>query len=454
MELSKLILSTLFNNTNYGKKVLPYLKKDYFTSFEEGYLFKLYKSYVIKHHSFPSEVSIKIELSDSKDLNEKAYKDVLELLDLVLNYDNDCDIDWLIDKTENWCKERAIFLALCKSIEIHDKRGNIDAIPEILRGALQISFDSSCGIEVFDEKDMISRMKNYKKKIKKFSTGITKLDIITDGGFESKSISVFFGGSGTGKSATLVAISANMCRDGEDVLYVTLEMAEDKISQRYEANFLNEHINSIKNINEDSFKDKLLNIKKNHAGRLVIKEYPTATITTEHIRALLDELEIKKNFKPTVLVVDYINLMRSSRFSGDNMYSTVKSITEELRGLAIEKELCLISATQANKEGNSSKNTDLDVTNVGECLSLNSMVKNEKGELIPIKYVKVGDKLVGHNKIVDVVNVFPIKKKPMYKITTKNGKEIICSGDHSFPTDEGYKKIYGTLKVGSKIKTT
>lgn len=345
---------------------MPYLKKEYFETHEEAYLFNAIKSYMVKYKSFPTQTSLQIEISDARGLNENTHTEIIKLVDLVFEYEIDYSEEWIISKTEEWCKERAMRNALLESIKIHEERQNLDGIPEILRGALQVSFDDSCGIEVFDERSMSERMRTYRQKIKKFSTGIHKLDMITDGGFESKAVSIFFGASGAGKTATLVAVSANMCRNGEDVLYITLEMAESKISQRYEANFLDTTINSVKDIQEDSFKKRLLDIKGKKVGRLTVKEYPTATINTEHIRALLDELEIKKNFKPTVLVVDYINLMRSSRFSGDNMYSTLKCIIEELRGLAIEKELCLITATQANREGNSSNVSDLDMTNVGE----------------------------------------------------------------------------------------
>lgn len=366
MEFSKLVLIGLFRDQQYAKKVIPYIKKEFFTSYDEAYVFTQFKKYLVKHRSFPSQTSFKIEIADARDVNENTFEQVNKLLDNIFDSKDEFEHEWLVTKTEEWCKERAIYNALLKSIELHEERKDLDGIPEILRGALQISFDDDCGIDFFDEKCMSERMRTYRQKIKKFSTGIHKLDMITDGGFESKAVSIFFGASGSGKTATLVAVSANMCRNGEDVLYITLEMAESKISQRYEANFLDTTINSVKDIQEDSFKKRLLDIKGKKVGRLTVKEYPTATINTEHIRALLDELEIKKNFKPTVLVVDYINLMRSSRFSGDNMYSTLKCIIEELRGLAIEKELCLITATQANREGNSSNVSDLDMTNVGE----------------------------------------------------------------------------------------
>jgi len=366
MEFSKLVLSNLVTNKPYAKKVFPYIKPEFFPNYEQSYLFKIIKTYIAKYKGFPTLSTLKIELGNKKDLNESMYKEVDGLIDYLFNSEKDCDDEWLTTTTENWCKERAIYNALLKSIELHEEKKQLESIPEILRKALQVSFDSTCGIEVFDDKSIDERLIAYKQKIKKFPTGIEKLDYITGGGFETKSVSILFGGTGVGKSASLVALSANMARDGEDVLYVTLEMSEEKISQRFEANFLSEKINDIKDIEGASFKRRLNDIKKQSVGRIVIKEYPPTSINIEHIRALLDELEIKKGFKPTVLVIDYVNLMRSARVCGDTLYSTVKAIIEEIRGLAVEKGLCVISATQANKQGNDSKNTDLDITNVSE----------------------------------------------------------------------------------------
>lgn len=453
MEFSKMVLAGLVQNKPFAKKVFPHLKPEFFPDYEQTYLFKLVKQYVIQYKGFPTLSTIKIELTNKKDVNENLFKSISELIEEIFTNKLDCELEWLVKNTESWCKERAIYNALIKSIEYHEEKKNLESIPELLRKALQVGFESSCGIEFFDEKSIEERLKLYKQKIKKFPTGLEKLDIVTGGGFESKSLCLVFGMTGSGKTTSLVAFSANMVRNGEDVLYITLEMSEEKISQRHEANFIGTPINEIKEIKNNDFKDSLLKIKQQQVGRLIIKEYPPATISSENIRALLDELELKKNFKPTVLVVDYLNLMRSSRLVGDNLYVTIKAISEELRGIAVDKDLCCITATQANRQGNDSKATDLDFTNVGECLSLNSTIVRDSGEVDFIKNLKIGDKIFGHNKIVEVKNIFDVKTKSLYKIKTKLGKEIICSHDHSFPTIDGYKKIAGTLKVGTKIKT-
>lgn len=370
MEFSKMVLAGLVQNKPFAKKVFPHLKPEFFPDYEQTYLFKLIKQYVIQYKGFPTLSTIKIELTNKKDVNENLFKSISELIEEIFTNKLDCELEWLVKNTESWCKERAIYNALIKSIEYHEEKKNLESIPELLRKALQVGFESSCGIDFFDEKDIENRLKSYKEKIKKYSSGIEKIDVITGGGLETKSLTVIFGGSGIGKTAAMVAISANMVRNGEQVLYISLEMSKEKISQRYEANFFNECINDIKDIEQSDFKSRINKIKEKQVGRLIIEEFPPASINTEHIRGLLDELELKKNFKPTVIVVDYINLMRSSRFNGDNLYSTVKSICEELRGLAVEKEICMLSATQANRQGNDSKLSDLDVTNVGESKGL------------------------------------------------------------------------------------
>jgi len=366
MELSKIILSSIVQNKPYCKKVFAHIKKDFFPDYEQSYLFGIIKNYMTVHKGFPSLSSLKVELLAKKDINEKVFLEVSNLIDEIYSLPQDNELSWLVETTKKWCKERAIYNALIKSIELHENKKDLDSIPELLRKALQVNFDESCGLEIFDEKSIDERQVIYKKLIKKFPTGITKLDLITGGGLEAKAVTAIFGASGIGKSAALVAIGCNMVRDGEDVLYVTLEMAEEKICQRVEANFFDQTINSIKEIESETFKSKLCNIKSKGVGRMVVKEFPPATINVDHIRGLLDELEIKRNFKPTVLVLDYINLMRSSRYSGESLYSTVKSIIEEVRGLAVEKELCVLTATQGNREANNTKLTDLDATNVGE----------------------------------------------------------------------------------------
>lgn len=370
MQFPKHILSGICKNKSYAKKVFPFLKKDYFLSYEEGYLFNLIKKYVITYKTFPTSSTLKLELTKQTDLNENGYQLIQELIEEIFNIEFDYTEQWLVDTTEVWIQERSIHLALEKCIELKTERKNLDAIPDILRKALQVSFNTTCGFEIFDEKSIDERFNLYKRKIKKFPTGIDKLDFLTGGGLEAKAVTCWFGGTGVGKSVCLVSVAANMAREGEDVLYVTLEMSEEKISQRFEANLLDVFINDVGSMEEAEYKGGLSDIKKRGIGRIAVKEFPTASININHIEALLDELEIKKGFKPTVLAIDYVNLMKSARVSGDTLYSTVKAIIEEIRGLAVSRELCIITATQANKDGNNSKISDIEINHISESKAL------------------------------------------------------------------------------------
>jgi len=370
MIVARHVLAGIVNNKSYAKKVVPFLKAEYFQTFEDTYVFKLMRKYMATYKAFPTLTSLKLELANVKDLSETGYKDVSELIDSVFSTPFDYTEEYLVKLTEKWIQDRALSNALLKSITLQEKGEGVEAIPDILRKALQISFQGSSSYEIFDDKSIDDRYQAYQKRIKKYSTGLQKLDELTDGGFETKSLSIFFGGSGVGKSASMVALGANMARNGENVLYITLEMSDAKISQRFEANFLDEYINNISKLEEEEYKTGLKKIKSDSLGRIVVKEYPPATITNLNIEALLDELEIKRNFHATVVIIDYLNLMRSSRVTNENSYTTVKCICEEVRGLAVARELCIISATQANKEGNSSKLTDMDATNVGESKGL------------------------------------------------------------------------------------
>jgi len=262
--------------------------------------------------------------------------------------------------------------------------------------------------------------------------------------------------TGMGKTSSMCGLTANFLRNGNDVLYITLEMAEEKIAQRIDANFLGVDINDVPFIKESNYKKQLQGIKQKTKGRLVIKEFPPASITVSNIRFLMDELKVKLGFQPVIVVVDYINLLNSDRVKSDNMYSVVKSITEELRGLMVEKKMCGLSATQGNRATNDSNSSDIDLTNVSECLDLYTRVKRkvfDEYKSCFIKDIKVGDIILGNEKDVTVKRVYPIKKKMMYTITTKSGKEIICSGDHKFPTNKGIINIKTGLKEGIELKS-
>lgn len=371
MIISHCILSGIVVNKSYGKKVIPFLKPEYFQTFEDTYVFKLMKKYMATYKAFPTLSSLKLELSNVKDLSESGFKDVSELIDKIFTeIPFDYTEEYLVNLTEKWIQGRALDNALLKSILLREKGENVESIPDLLRKALQISFESSCGYEIFDDQSINERYEEYQKKTKKIPTGLNKLDELINGGVEPKTLNILFGASGTGKTAAMVALACNMVRNGEDVLYITLEISKEKLAMRVEANFLDEYVNNIGKLDKEEYTSGLKKLKTSTLGRFIVEEFAPASINSLHIEALLDELEIKKGFRPTVVFVDYVNLLRSSRYTNENSYTTVKSICEELRGIGVNRGIAIVSCTQANKEGNNSKITDMDATNVGESKGL------------------------------------------------------------------------------------
>jgi replicative DNA helicase len=410
MNIQESVLTGILKNKDYAKKCFPYISHNYFSTFEYSYLFKLIKSYAIKYKAIPTKNTLLIELSNQKDLTEDAYQAIKELIDIVFNQEFDYAIDYFIDETEKWCKQRALHNSIMKSVEILEENKNLDSIPEMMRKALSIQFDYTHGTEFLDDEDILKRYDAYHKKITKFSTGIDAIDKVTCGGFEPKSVTCLLSGTNQGKTQSMIALGANFLRDGHDVLYVTLEMAEEKIAQRFESNFFDIEINDVAYLSKDDYLGRFK--KLNQLGRLVVKEYPTASINVNNLRALLDDLDIKKKFKPKVIILDYLNLMTSSRYSGDNMYTTVKAIAEEVRGMAVEKELCILTATQGNRETNDRKNTHIDLKNVAESNALSQIVDCMFGLIYPedLREQNIQVWTILKNRFGGIVNYkFPIK---------------------------------------------
>lgn len=368
--LNNNVLGGLVTNKSYAKKVLPHIKREYFSTHEESYLFELVKKYIIKYRSMPTITSLKIELAQQTDLVEKDHDNISQLIDTAFSVPFDYTVDWLIDRTEDWCKKQALFNAIQKSVDLMEIEKNLESIPEMIRQALAVEFDKNVGQELFNDEDIATRWERYHEVVKKYGFGIDVLDRVTSGGMEPKTLNVIAAATNVGKSMAMISIAANMIRQGHDVLYLTLEMSEEKILQRFEANFLDIPINDVTLMSKDKYVSKLNVEREKGRGRLMVKEFPPATINTNHVRSLLEELEIKKGFKPVVIIVDYLNLMTSCRYSGESLYVVVKSIAEELRGLAVEKEYCILSATQGNRATNNSKNSTFEIDNVSESIGL------------------------------------------------------------------------------------
>ena len=363
------ILKNLLYNEEYSRKVIPFIKPEYFQEVSQKIMFEEIVSFITKYNTQVTVEALLIEISDRKDLNEGMLK---ELQILVTNLqDSPADLQWLYDTTEKWCRDRAIYLALMDSINIadgNDEKKNRDAIPSILSEALAVSFDNNIGHDYFANAD--ERFDYYHQKQDKIPFDLEYFNKITKGGLVNKSLNVALAGTGVGKSLFMCHVAGAALTQGYNVLYITCEMAEEKIAERIDANLLNVNVKDIVELPEVLFSSKVQEIAKKTRGKLIIKEYPTASAHVGHFKALLSDLKLKKDFKPDIIFVDYLNICASVRYKGAivNSYTYVKAIAEELRGLAVECSVPIVSATQTTRSGYG--NSDPDLTDTSESFGL------------------------------------------------------------------------------------
>jgi replicative DNA helicase len=355
-----LILKNLIYNENYVRKILPYLKSDYFQDYSQKVIFDEIYSFFSSYNKLPTKEAIEIEIESRGDLNENSFKDCISIVNS-LDYEP-VEESWLIDTTEKWCKDRAIYLALMESIQIADNANsnlNRDAIPSILQEALSVSFDTHIGHDYLE--DVQERYDFYHRAGNKLSLDIDYLNRITDGGLSSKTLNLVVSPPGVGKSLVLCHFSSSFILQGKNVLYITLEMAEERIAERIDANLLDVPVQNISKLSQEQFFSKTYELSKKTQGKLIIKEYPPGTSSSNHFKVLMKELEMKKNFVPDVIMVDYLNLCCSARYkaNGTNSYTYVKSIAEELRALGVENDIPIVSAVQFNREGASSSESSM-----------------------------------------------------------------------------------------------
>lgn len=363
------ILKNLVNNESYMRKVIPYIKGEYFTHYSDKVLFDIINEFVVSYGQTPTQEVLRIEVDNRKDLNEDSYKELQVKLDDINN--TDVDSQWMLDSTEKWCKQRAVYLALLESVKIadgKDKNRTEDAIPSILQEALAVSFDEHIGHDYID--DYETRYEYYHRNENKIPFDLTLFNKITKGGIPNKTLNVALAGTGVGKSLFMCHMAAASLLQGRNVLYITLEMAEEKIAERIDANLLNVNIKDIEEIPEQIFTSKVTRLAQKTHGKLIIKEYPTASAHAGHFKALLNDLSLKKSFKPDLIFIDYLNICSSSRYKGTlvNSYTYVKAIAEELRGLAVEFDLPIVTATQTTRSGYGS--SDIDLTDTSESFGL------------------------------------------------------------------------------------
>jgi replicative DNA helicase len=365
INLEQTILRNLLTNEEYTRRVLPFLVPDYFDGVYKD-LFKEVAKFVSKYNKIPTLESFKIEIDESGKLSEENYRQGMELLPNIFTPESE-NLDWLIERTEKWCQDRSVYNAVMESISIIDgKHATLkkNAIPDVLSKALGVSFDTNIGHDYLEQVD--ERYDFYHEQEERIPFDLDNFNKITKGGLPNKTLNIALAGTGVGKSLFMCHCASNILSQGRNVLYITMEMAEERIAERIDANLLNIPIDQIENLSKDMFRDKVSQINAKTEGKLIIKEYPTGQANTSHFRALLNELKLKKNFVPEIIFIDYLNICASSRMKmiggAVNSYSYIKSIAEEMRGLAVEFNVPIMSATQTNRQGFSSDDPGLEDT--------------------------------------------------------------------------------------------
>jgi len=362
--IERTTLAELVTNEPYARKVLPFMKGDYFADKTERTVFEEITKFVDKYNKIPTQTSLEIEVQGRKDLNEDEYKKVVSVIQTLRS--TDVDFDWLVDTTEQFCKDKAIYNAIVEGISIidgKDKQRGPDAIPSILTDALAVGFNTAIGHDYLVDSE--SRFDYYHTVEEKIPFDLEFFNKITKGGLPPKTLNIALAGTGVGKSLFMCHVAANCLSQGKNVLYITLEMAEERIAERIDANLMNISMEDLHDLPKQMFDNKIAKIIKSTSGKLIVKEYPTASAHSAHFRGLIKELAIKKSFKPDIIFIDYLNICASSRFKGAqnvNSYMYVKAIAEELRGLAVETNVPIMSATQTTRSGFVSSDVGLEDT--------------------------------------------------------------------------------------------
>ena len=365
-----LILRNLIYNEEYTRKVIPFIKDDYFEEQNQKIIFQEISSFIQEYNKLATKEILSIEVEKRNDINDSNFKEVVDIISSL--EDEVGEIDWLIDSTEKWCRDRAIYLALMESIQLADGKDESkgrDAIPSILSDALSVSFDNHVGHDYLQ--DYEKRFESYHRKEDRIPFDLEYFNKITKGGLPNKTLNIALAGTGVGKSLFMCHVASSALIEGKNVLYITLEMAEEKIAERIDANLLNVNIQDITDLPKPMFDTKVEDLAKKTQGTLIIKEYPTASAHSGHFKSLLNELALKKSFRPDIIFVDYLNICASSRYKANgnvNSYSYIKAIAEELRGLAVEANLPIVSATQTTRSGYGS--SDVELTDTSESFGL------------------------------------------------------------------------------------
>jgi len=363
--LEQTILSGLLHNEDYMRRVVPFLTDDYFDDFSEKSVYKSIIGYISDYNGVPTKEALRISIEEKSNISDDQYQSISQII-TALDYDEKTDIEWLVDKTEKFCQDKAIYNAVRESILVLDgQHKDLDkgSIPELLSNALGVSFDQAIGHDFLEQPE--DRFDFYHTKEDKIGFDLDLFNKITKGGLSRKSLSIALAGTGVGKTLFMTHCASANLMAGKNVLYITMEMAEEKISERIDANLMNTTMDSLQDMPKDVFMKRVQKVKDKTTGKLIVKEFPTASAGSAHFRHLLNELKLKKNFVPDMVYIDYLNICTSSRMKAGanvNSYTIIKAIAEELRGLAVEFNVPILSATQTTRTGYSSSDLNLEDT--------------------------------------------------------------------------------------------
>jgi replicative DNA helicase len=457
--IEKTILQNLVFDEGFMRQVTPFLKDEYFNGTDQV-LYKTIKTFIDKYNACPTKEALTISLQNSN-LNEEAFKDVNQLLSELEK--SDSNKEWLNAETEKFCKDKAVYNAILKSIEIidgRDKKHNTEALPSILQEALAVSFDNHVGHDYIN--DANSRYDFYHKVETRVPFDLDYFNKITNGGLPNKTLNVVLAGTGVGKSLFMCHFAASTLAQNKNVLYITMEMAEERIAERIDANLMNLEMDQLKDLPKNLYENRMEKIKAKTQGRLIIKEYPTAGAHVGHFKALLNELSLKQSFHPDVIIIDYLNICTSSRMkqgAGVNSYTYIKSIAEELRGLAVESNVPILSATQTTRGGYA--NSDVDLTDTSESFGLPATVdfmfaimtddELEKLNQFMVKQLKnrYNDPTTNRKFVIGVdrakMKLYDVEDHAQTNIS-QSGQVTISDKDKSFGSDK-LKKDFSSFKL-------
>ena len=449
-----LILRNLLHNEEYVRKVIPFVKAEYFEDTKQKVIFEEISKFVGEYNQPATKEILCIEIEKRNDINDSSFKEITDTVAALV--DDPADFEWLVNTTEKWCRDRAIYLALLESISLADGKDetqNRDAIPTILSDALSVSFDTHIGHDYLN--DYEERYESYHRKEDKIEFDLEYFNKITKGGLPNKTLNIALAGTGVGKSLFMCHVASSTLLQGKNVLYITLEMAEEKIAERIDANLLNVAIQDITDLPKQMYETKVTNLAQKTQGTLIIKEYPTASAHSGHFKALLQELALKKSFRPDIIFIDYLNICASSRYRGNstvNSYSYIKAIAEELRGLAVEANLPIVSATQTTRSGFGS--SDVELTDTSESFGLPAtadlmfaLISTEDLEglnQILVKQLKnrYNDPTIFKRFVVGIDRA----KMRLYDCEQSAQEDIIDNGQEEEYNDKKEKKVFTDFK--------